>query len=193
MTKKKNLLTFTIKNKKINKKAQKFDFFMLFMFNNCMNKGFEAVYNKDSQVLILGSFPSVKSRKNGFYYGNKQNRFWKMLETLFDERISDDIETKKQFLLKHKIALYDVIVESDLKDSADSTLEKSKNQIGDFSFLLPPNSNIKKILCNGKTAYNLFTENCQTTIPVYCMPSTSPANPRYKFETWKDELQFLLK
>ena len=156
-----------------------------------MHKGFEAVYNKFSRVLILGSFPSVISRKNGFYYGNKQNRFWRMLENCFSEKIEDNIESKKKFLLKHNIALYDVITESDLTGSADASLEKSKNKIADFEFLLPPNTSVEKILCNGKTAYNFFTQNIKAPVPVVYMPSTSGANPRYNFETWQTELTIL--
>lgn len=155
-----------------------------------MFKGFEPVYNKNSRILILGSFPSVKSREYGFYYGNKQNRFWKMLSQIFNENISDDIEDKKHFLLKHNIALYDVVLESDLKGSADVILEKSKNKIADMSFLLPPNTKVEKILCNGKTAYNLLVENLKTNIPIVYLPSTSPANPRFNITVWQKELKF---
>ncbi len=156
-----------------------------------MFNGFEAVYNNNSKVLILGSFPSVKSREYGFYYGNKQNRFWRMLEFVFNEKIEDNIDFKKQFLLNHNIALFDVVVQSDLKGSADISLEKSDCKIADFSFLLPPNTDINKIICNGKTSYNLFTENIKTNIPVIYLSSTSPANPRFSFEEWKKELEFL--
>ncbi len=153
-----------------------------------MHQGFEPVYNKDSKILILGSFPSVKSREVGFYYGHKQNRFWKMLSQVFNEEIKDDILSKISFLHKYHIALYDVIIESDLTGSSDSALEKSSLKTGTFAPLLPPNTKVEKILCNGKTAYNLFIENYTTDIPVYCMPSTSPANPRYNFEAWQNTL-----
>lgn len=156
-----------------------------------MNKGFDPVFDENSKVLILGSFPSVKSRAVGFYYGNKQNRFWKTLEKVFDEKISDNIQEKIKFLKKHNIALWDVVQESDLKGSADVTLEKSNKKTADFSFLLPPNTKIEKILCNGKTAYNLFLSLCKTEIPTIYLSSTSPANPRYDFEKWKAELLFL--
>lgn len=152
-------------------------------------KGFEPVYDKNSKVLILGSFPSVKSRAVGFYYGNKQNRFWNMLSKVLNENIPDDIEEKKKILKKHHIALWDVIQESDLKGSSDLELSKSNMTTKDFSFLLPPNTQIEKILCNGKTAYNLFTAFCKTDITTICMPSTSSANPRYSFETWQNQLK----
>ncbi len=153
-----------------------------------MFNGFEPVYDKNSEILILGSFPSVKSRQTGFYYGNKQNRFWRMLENIFNEKFNDDIESKKDFLLKHKIALYDVVMESNLFGSADSNLEKSDFKICDMSFLLPPKTNLVKILCNGKTAYNLFLQTYKIELPVICMPSTSSANPRFDLEIWKKEL-----
>lgn len=156
-----------------------------------MFNGFEAVFNKNSKVLILGSFPSVKSREHGFYYGNKQNRFWRMLEFVFDEKIIDDINFKKQFLFSHNIALFDVVGSSDLSGSADATLEKSNHKIADFDFLFPPNTNVKKVICNGKTAYNLFKENYNSPVPVVYLSSTSSANPRFSYNEWKSELELL--
>lgn len=156
-----------------------------------MFKGFEPVYDKNSKILILGSFPSVKSRSNGFYYGNKQNRFWRMLETIFNDKIEDNIESKKKFLKKHKIALFDVVLESNLTGSADLSLEKSQNKIANFEFLFPPHTKISKVLCNGKTAYNLFTKNFSCKEPVFCLPSTSSANPTFNLEPWRYHLKEL--
>lgn len=189
-----------------------------------MFHGFEPVFDKNSEVLILGSFPSVKSRENGFYYGNPQNRFWKMLSQIFDDKIENDIEGKKAFLKKHKIALYDVVLQSDLNGSADATLEKSNRNLADISMLLPPHTKVKKILCNGKTSFklfsqnhpNIFFENGETfliistdlnfeekeikiskntqksdkfaKIPIYCLPSTSSANPRFDLSLWQNAL-----
>ncbi len=153
-----------------------------------MFKGFSPVYDKNSRILILGSFPSVKSREFGFYYGHKQNRFWKMLSQIYNEHISEDIESKTAFLLKHNIALYDVVLESDLKGSADVSLEKSQKKIADMSFLLPPNTKVEKIICNGKTAYNLLVENFESEIPIIYLTSTSPANPRFNISDWQKEL-----
>lgn len=153
-----------------------------------MFQGFEPIYDKYSKLLILGSFPSVKSREVGFYYGHPQNRFWKMLATCFDEPMPKTIEEKIQFLKRHQIALWDVVQESDLSGSADNTLEKSSKTIADFDKILKE-SQIKKILCNGKTAYNIFISSYKTEIPCLCMPSTSPANPRYNYDTWAKELK----
>ena len=150
-----------------------------------MFKGFEAVYDKNSEVLILGSFPSVKSREEGFYYGNKQNRFWKMLEGVFNENIEENIEKKKAFLLRHNIALYDVVLESDLSGSSDLSLEKSKYSLSDITFLLPPFTKVKAIICNGKTAFNILSKSYVGELPVLLISSTSSANHRYNFEDWK--------
>ncbi len=154
-----------------------------------MIEGFEPVYDKNSEILILGSFPSVKSREAGFYYGNKRNRFWTMLSQVFEEKIEDSIESKIAFLKNHKIALWDVVSQSDLNGSADKALEESNKKIANFSFLFPPHTRVRKILCNGKTAYNLFQEVNQTTLDCFCMPSTSPANPRYDFKIWEKALK----
>ena len=74
-----------------------------------VNHPFKPIYNNESKILILGSFPSVKSREINFYYGHPQNRFWKILENIFNEKIQNNIETKKEFLLKYHIALWDTI------------------------------------------------------------------------------------
>ncbi len=157
-----------------------------------MFQGFDAVYDNNSKILILGSFPSVKSREYGFYYGNKQNRFWKMLSQIFDEKIADSIQNKKDFLQKHHIALYDVVQQSNLHGSADATLEKAEKQLADISFLLPPHTKVEKILCNGKTAFNLLTQNgsvCSIQdIPIFCLTSTSSANPRFNLAAWQQHL-----
>lgn len=156
-----------------------------------MFQGFEPIFDGESKVLILGSFPSVKSRAAGFYYGNKQNRFWRMLEGVFGEKIADDTSAKIDFLHKHKIALYDVVSQSDLSGSADSSLKKSHSTLASLSFLLPPNTKVQKILCNGRAAFEFVSKNLQTDLPIICMPSTSSANVSYDFERWNDQLKFL--
>ncbi len=85
---------------------------------------FEPVYDKASEILILGTLPSVKSRENNFYYGHKQNRFWKVLATLLKEPVPHTIEEKKAMLLAHRIALWDVIQSCDIKGSSDSSIKK---------------------------------------------------------------------
>jgi G:T/U-mismatch repair DNA glycosylase len=87
-------------------------------------RGFEPFFDGESRVLILGSFPSVKSRESGFYYGNKQNRFFKMLSKLFGEEIKDDVNSKKDFLKRRKIALWDVVSECEIDGSSDSKISR---------------------------------------------------------------------
>lgn len=84
---------------------------------------FEPVYDKNSEILILGSFPSVKSREQGFYYGHPQNRFWKVLAAIAQEKIPDSIEEKKEMLLRNHIAVYDVIWQCKITGSSDSSIK----------------------------------------------------------------------
>ncbi len=153
--------------------------------------GFQPFYDNNSQVLILGSFPSIKSREEGFYYGNKQNRFWKFLSHTLEEELPLTINEKKTLLTKHHIALYDIVEEASLNGSSDLELKKDFKLICNLHELLPPYTKVEKILCNGKLAYNLTKNNFQVKQPIIYMPSTSPANPRCRFEDWQRELEFL--
>lgn len=146
--------------------------------------GFEPVFDNESKILILGSFPSVISRKENFYYGNKQNKFWKMLENIYNTTLSS-IEEKKKFLLNHKIALWDIVESCDIEGSLDINIKNIK--IVDLYRVLPPNTNISKILCNGKKSYELTSKYLQKeNINIECiyMPSTSPANIRFDISEW---------
>ncbi|MBE6154913.1 MAG: DNA-deoxyinosine glycosylase [Firmicutes bacterium] len=140
----------------------------------------EPFYNEDSEILILGSFPSVKSRDDGFYYAHPKNRFWQILSVIYNEELID-IETKKTFLIKHKIALYDVCASCDIEKSKDASIKNVKpNNIGNII----KKSNIKKIYVNGKTAYNLYNKLIRDKINIDAiyLPSTSPANAKFKLE-----------
>lgn len=154
-------------------------------------KGFEPVFCGESRVLILGSFPSTRSREYGFYYGNNRNRFWGMLEEVFGENIGKSIQERKDFLLSHNIALFDAVSESDLRGSLDSNLRKSNKTVSTLEFLLPPHTRVEKILCNGKTAFDIVTKTLNTSLPIIYMPSTSPANITFSIVPWKDALNFL--
>lgn len=149
--------------------------------------GFEPICDADSEILVLGSFPSVKSRSDGFYYGNKQNRFWKTLSTAFNEPLPDSIPQKIAILKQHKIALRDIVLSCEIKGSMDSQIKKP--EIADIPKLILP-THIKSILCNGKTSYNLLSKHHPTLIPlaVY-MPSTSPANTRFDEDFWLSHLR----
>ena len=141
----------------------------------------EAYYNSDSEILILGSFPSVKSRELGFYYAHPQNRFWSVLAKIFNEKIENNIESKKKFLQKHKIALFDVISSCEITGSSDSSI---KNIVPNDINEILKNSNITKIFVNGKMAFNLYNKHIKDKIgqeSIY-LPSTSPANATFSLE-----------
>ena len=114
---------------------------------------FEPVYDKDSEILILGTLPSVKSRENNFYYGHKQNRFWKVLATLLKEPVPETIEEKKAMLLAHRIALWDVIQSCDIKGSSDSSIKNV--QPTDIGMILEK-TNMTQIYANGNKAGQLY-------------------------------------
>ncbi|MBQ8876128.1 MAG: DNA-deoxyinosine glycosylase [Clostridia bacterium] len=148
--------------------------------------GFPPVYDERSRVLILGSFPSVKSREISFYYGNKQNRFWKMICAFFKETIPETVDGKRDFLLRNKIALWDMATACEIEGSADASIKNA--QIADLNEIFK-SAKIEKILLNGTLAYDLFIQKyAATTIPFVKMPSTSPANPRFDENIWHKEL-----
>lgn len=135
------------------------------------------IFDKDSKILILGTMPSVTSRELNFYYAHPQNRFWKILEALFNTDIID----KEEFLLKNKIALWDVIASCDITGSSDSSI---KNVVPNDISRVIKNSNIKAIFTTGKTAYKLYNKYVypKTLIKAIYLPSSSPANCRFSFE-----------
>lgn len=149
---------------------------------------FEPVYDKASEILILGTLPSVKSRENNFYYGHKQNRFWKVLATLLKEPVPHTIEEKKAMLLAHRIALWDVIQSCDIKGSSDSSIKNV--QPTDIGMILEK-TNITRIYANGNKA-GQFYKRYQfpvTGIEAMVLPSTSPANAAWSLdrlcEAWR--------
>ena len=134
----------------------------------------------------MGSFPSVKSREIDFYYGHKQNRFWKMLCGYFGEEIPETTDGKREFLNRNKIALWDMVVSCEIKGSADASV---KNAVTADLNEIFKNANIEKILLNGTLSYDLFMKSyANLTIPYEKMPSTSPANPRYDESAWRRAL-----
>lgn len=142
---------------------------------------FEPCFDQNSRILILGSFPSVKSREMGFYYGHPQNRFWKVMEALGGCVIEASVEARREFLLQHHIACFDVIRECDILGSSDASIENA--QCTDISMILQ-NSKITKILTNGKTSHRLYRKMMYaiTGIEDVCMPSTSSANAAVSLE-----------
>ncbi len=146
------------------------------------------VYDKDSRVLILGSFPSVKSREEGFFYGHPQNRFWKVTSRVFDEDLPLTVDEKKAFLLKNHIALWDVIGSCEIEGSSDSSIRNVT--VNDISKILKT-ADIKAIYLNGGKAYQLYQKYLFPSVlrEGILLPSTSPANAAWNLErltvTWK--------
>ena len=139
------------------------------------------VYDGNSKILILGSFPSVKSREYGFFYGHPQNRFWRVIAGVFDENVPESIEEKKKILLKNNIALWDVIHSCEIVGSSDSSI---KNAVPNDIEKIIRESKVEKIFTNGKKSNELYRKYLekQTGIKAVCLPSTSPANAVYSIE-----------
>lgn len=163
---------------------------------------FAPIYDKNSKILILGSFPSVKSREQNFFYGHPQNRFWKVMAHVYADNgggavevsVPQSMEEKKVFLLENGIALWDVIAECDIEGSADSTIKNAKaNNISEIL----NNADIQKIFVNGKTAekyYNKYVKN-EIGREAVCLPSTSPANAVWTLEklieAWREAILYM--
>ena len=142
---------------------------------------FEPIFDKNSEILVLGSFPSVKSRENNFYYAHPQNRFWRVVASVYSCPVPKTVEEKKNMLLSNKIAVWDVIKSCEITGSADSTI---KSVIpNDLSEILSV-ADIKKIYANGKTAHSLYNKYIKnsTGFDIISLPSTSPANAAYSLE-----------
>lgn len=151
--------------------------------------GFGPVYDKESRILILGSFPSVKSREQAFYYGHPRNRFWKVLAALENTEVPQNVEEKKAWLHTHHIAVYDVIEACDIEGSSDSSI---RNVIPTDIHTIIAESNISHIFTNGKLAGKLYRRYQAKTcdLPTTELPSTSPANAAYSLDkliaAWQD-------
>lgn len=143
-------------------------------------------YSESSRILILGSFPSVKSREQMFFYGHKQNRFWRVVSSVFEQAEPQTIEEKKQLLFNHKIALWDVISSCEIIGSADSSI---KNVVPNDLNQIIMASKIEKIFINGKTAKKYYDKFIKDTIKIeaICLPSTSAANAKWSIEALVDE------
>ena len=147
---------------------------------------FPPLYSKNSEILILGSFPSVKSRENEFFYAHPQNRFWKVLSAVFNSPLPQNTDEKKELVLKNKLALFDVIKQCEIKGSGDSTI---KNVIPNDLKPIIESSNIKHIFLNGKTAEKYYKRYIAPIIDIEftTLPSTSPANAAYSLERLIEE------
>lgn len=148
--------------------------------------GFEPFIQADSKILILGSFPSVKSREEGFYYGHPRNRFWTLLATAYGEPVPETVEQKKDLLVRHRIALYDTVAECEIKGSLDSAIKNYA--VADLRPLLRK-AKIERIILNGNKARDIFKKNYSDLLPIAVfLPSTSPLNTRLDASVWLNAL-----
>ena len=142
---------------------------------------FPPLYDENSETLILGSFPSVKSRENMFFYGHPQNRFWKVISKIYNEKLPDTIGEKKALILNHRLALWDSIRSCTIVGSSDSSVRDVVPN--DISGIIS-NSKIDRIFCNGALSYKMYMKYIfpTTEIKALKLPSTSPANAAYSLE-----------
>ena len=153
---------------------------------------FDPVFDAESKILILGSFPSVKSRENNFFYGHPQNRFWKVMANVLDWNVPTTIEEKREMLLNNYVAVWDVIASCSIVGSSDTSIKDVV--VNDFSRILE-NSKVERIYVNGGKAYELYHKYAEkvTGIKAVKLPSTSPANAAWSLEkltkTWKEIIE----
>ena len=157
-----------------------------------VNHEFGPYINKDSRVLILGSIPSLKSRDYGFYYMHKQNRFWKVISDIFDDKFPDSLSDKKEFLRKNKIALWDVLESCDIEGSSDSSIKNPK--VNDIKSLIL-GTDIKYIFVTGKKAFDLYNKYCFKSVGIEAiyLPSTSGANRQISYANLKGKYEIIKK
>ena len=144
------------------------------------------IYDKNSKILILGSFPSVKSREQGFFYGHPQNRFWKVTAAVHGCAAPVSIEEKRTFLLEHGIAVWDVIRSCEIVGSSDSSI---KDAVANDLHVILDTTDIQQIFVNGKKAEELYKKYIAPQIgrEAVCLPSTSPANAAWSLERLTSE------
>ena len=142
---------------------------------------FPPVADAACRVLILGSFPSVKSREEGFFYGHPRNRFWPVLAAVFNEPVPQTAEQKKELALRHHIAMWDTIASCEIKGASDTSI---KHPVPNDLKSIIGRSQIKAVFCTGAASYKYYVKLCErdTGIPAVCLPSTSPANAAWTLE-----------
>ena len=143
-----------------------------------LNHPFGPLYDENSRVLILGSFPSVRSREQNFFYGHPQNRFWKVVAAVFEQPAPQTVEEKKLLILDNGLALWDSIASCEITGSSDASIRNAR--ANDISVILNGCS-IKRIYCNGRKSHELYRRYIEpeTGRGAICLPSTSPANAQW--------------
>lgn len=151
-----------------------------------IQRQFGPVYDEDSKILILGSFPSVKSREANFYYGHPQNRFWRLLARILEAETPQSIEEKKRLLLENNIALWDTLDSCDIAGSSDSSI---KNAVPVDIMRILNAADIRKIFCNGGASHALFVRHLTPLCGIVPekLPSTSPANAAWTMDRLYNE------
>lgn len=152
---------------------------------------FPPVVDENCRFLILGSFPSVKSREDGFFYGHPQNRFWRMLAAVYDEDVPNEIAAKKALLLRHNLALWDVIASCEITGSSDASVKNAiPVDIAQVTEVAP----IHRVICNGSLSGKLYQRYLQpiTRIEAIVLPSTSPANAAWSLNRLIDAWRCVL-
>ena len=146
---------------------------------------FPPEYDQNSEILILGSFPSVKSREVNFYYGHPKNRFWPLIADIFGEDLPSSVEEKKALLQRNRIALWDVIAKCEIRGSSDSSIRNVEPN--DINLILN-SSKVGSIYTNGRKAYDLYNRYCleKTEREAVLLPSTSPANAAFTYEKLRE-------
>ena len=145
------------------------------------NHPFGPLYDENSRVLILGSFPSVKSREQNFFYGHPQNRFWKVVPAVFGQPVPQTVEEKKLLILHNGLALWDSIASCEITGSSDASIRNVRaNDIG----IILSSCSIERIYCNGRRSHEMYNRYIEpvTGRGAVCLPSTSPANARWTLE-----------
>ena len=143
-----------------------------------MEHPFGPLYSGNSRILILGSFPSVRSRQQNFFYGHPQNRFWKVIAALYGRDVPATIPEKKELILDNGLALWDSVASCVITGSSDASIRDV--QANDLRVILD-SCPIRRICCNGKTSWQLYEKliRPQTGREALCLPSTSPANAQW--------------
>ena len=160
-----------------------------------LEHNFSPIVDINSKVLILGSFPSVKSRENNFYYGNDKNRFWKILSESLNVDMPKTIDEKKEMLINNNIAIWDTIKSCEIKASDDSSIKNVK--VNDIHSLVKKYG-IRNIIFNGNAAYKFYKKYVGNieNVEEYILPSTSPANAKFKYEelykVWNNTLKSII-
>lgn len=160
-----------------------------------LSHNFAPVFDENSRILILGTFPSVKSRENHFYYGHPQNRFWKVTAALTGSAVPQTIEEKKRMLLAGHIAVWDVIASCQIEGSSDSSI---RNVVPNDIAGLLEKTNIEAVFCNGQKAHELYVKYCEKACgkKAVKLPSTSPANASWPLErlteSWREAAKAFL-